>query len=243
MIRLILVVLFLIIFFIISLPIFLIEWLIGKWNPRLRDISSLRIVQFAFKCILFLAGTKVTYIGRENIPSDQAVLYVGNHCSFFDVVATYSVCPNLTGYIAKIEILKVPILRRWMKLLYCLFLDRSDIKAGLKMILTGIEYIKQGISIFIFPEGTRSKNGKMAPFKEGSMKLASKTGCPIIPVAITNSAAVLEDHFPFIKSAKVIVEYGAPIDPKTLSKEEQKFLGAYVQGKVQEMLDGHSINQ
>lgn len=243
MIRLILVVLFLVIFFIISLPIFLVEWLIGKWNPHLRDISSLRIVQFAFKCILFLAGTRVTFIGQNNIPKDQSVLYVGNHCGFFDVVATYSVCPNLTGYIAKIEISKVPILNHWMKLLHCLFLDRSDIKAGMKMILTGIEYIKQGISIFIFPEGTRSKTGKMLPFKEGSMKLASKTGCPIIPVAITNSSAVLEDHFPFIKSAKMIVEYGTPIDPKSLTKEEQKFLGAYVQTRVQEMLDGHSINK
>ena len=135
--------------------------------------------------------------------------------------------------------LKVPLLRDWMKRLYCLFLDRSNVKEGLKTILTGIEYIKKGISICIFPEGTRSKDGNMIPFKEGSMKMASKTGCPIIPIAITNSAQIWEAHLPYIRPAHVIVEYGAPIYPKELSKEDQKFLGAYAQHKIQEMLDQH----
>ena len=118
-----------------------------------------------------------------------------------------------------------------MKRLYCLFLDRSDMRAGMQMILTGIDYIKKGISICIFPEGTRSKDGKMLPFKEGSMKMATKTGCPIIPIAISNSAQIWEAHFP----------NGAPIYPKELSKEEQKFIGAYTQQKIQEMLDSHQI--
>jgi 1-acyl-sn-glycerol-3-phosphate acyltransferase len=128
-----------------------------------------------------------------------------------------------------------------MERLYCLFLDRSDIRAGLQTILTGVEYIKKGISICIFPEGTRTKDGKMHTFKEGSMKMASKTGCPIIPMAITNSAEIWENHFPKMKPCKVIVEYGAPIYPKELTKEEQKFLGAYVQGRIQEMLDAHQL--
>ena len=79
----------------------------------------------------------------------------------------------------------------------------------------------------------------MIPFKEGSMKMASKTGCPIIPVAITNSAQIWEAHLPYIRPAHVIVEYGAPIYPKELSKEDQKFLGAYAQHNIQEMLDQH----
>ena len=148
-------------------------------------------------------------------------------------------CPDLTGYVAKAEMLKVPLLRDWMKRLYCLFLDRSNVKEGLKTILTGIEYIKKGISICIFPEGTRSKDGNMIPFKEGSMKMASKTGCPIIPIAITNSAQIWEAHLPYIRPAHVIVEYGSPIYPKELSKEDQKFLGSYAQHKIQEMLDQH----
>ena len=199
------------------------------------------MVQAAFKLILWLTGADITYIGRENIPKDQAVLYISNHNSYFDILLTYSQCPGLTGYVAKAEMLKAPLLRDWMKRLYCLFLDRSNIRAGMQTILTGIEYIKKGISIFIFPEGTRSKDGKMQPFKEGSMKVASKTGCPIIPIAITGSAEIWENHMPKIKPCRVIVEYGAPIRPKELTKDEQKFLGSYTQQKIQEMLNQHQI--
>lgn len=241
MIRLILVALILLLYLILGIPVLLIEWLIGRWNPYLRDISCLRMVQAAFKLILWVSGADVTYIGRENVPKDQAVLYIGNHNSYFDIVMTYSQCPGLTGYVAKAEMLRYPLLRDWMKRLYCLFLDRTDIRAGMQMILTGIDYIKKGISICIFPEGTRSRDGKMQPFKEGSMKMASRTGCPIIPMAISNSAEIFENHLPKIRPCRVIVEYGAPIYPKELTKEEQKFLGAYTQQKIQEMLDQHQI--
>lgn len=241
MIRLILVVLILLIYLILGIPVLLIEWLIGRWKPALRDISCLRMVQAAFKLILWFTGADITYIGRENIPKDQAVLYIGNHNSYFDILLTYSQCPGLTGYVAKSEMLRYPLLRDWMKRLYCLFLDRTDIRAGMQMILTGIDYIKSGISICIFPEGRRSRDGKMQPFKEGSMKMASRTGCAIIPMAISNSAEIFENHIPKIRPCKVIVEYGAPIYPKELTKEEQKFLGAYTQQKIQQMLDQHQI--
>lgn len=241
MIRFILVTLTLLLYLILGIPVLLIEWGISKCNPHFRDISCLRMVQAAFKLILWLTGADITYIGRENIPKDQAVLYISNHNSYFDILLTYSQCPGLTGYVAKAEMLKAPLLRDWMKRLYCLFLDRSNIRAGMQTILTGIEYIKKGISIFIFPEGTRSKDGKMQPFKEGSMKVASKTGCPIIPIAITGSAEIWENHMPKIKPCRVIVEYGAPIRPKELTKDEQKFLGSYTQQKIQEMLNQHQI--
>ena len=100
MIRLIFVALFLVIFLILSIPVFLIEWLIGKVNPHARDISSLRIVQGAFYVIAFLSGCHVTVKGMENVPKDEAVLYIGNHRSYFDVVLTYARCPGLTSYMA-----------------------------------------------------------------------------------------------------------------------------------------------
>ena len=83
MIRMILVGSFLILFLIFSIPIMFVEWIIGKYNPELKSRSSLAIVNWAFRCVRFLAGTKVDYIGEENIPTDTAVLYVGNHRSFF----------------------------------------------------------------------------------------------------------------------------------------------------------------
>lgn len=239
MIRFLIVALFVVLFLILSIPLFLVEWILGKFNPHARDISSLRIVQWAFKVVALLSGVRLTVIGEEHVPTDQAVLYIGNHRSFFDIVLTYARCPSLTGYIAKKELLKVPLLSRWMKFLYCLFLDRSDIKAGLKMILTAIDYVKQGISIMIFPEGTRNKNASecdLLPFHEGSFKIAAKTGCPIIPVCISNSSAVFEDHFPRITPVHVVIEYGEPIDPKALSREEQKFIGKHVQTIMAETL-------
>ena len=200
------------------------------------------MVQWAFKLMPWITGADISYIGRENVPKDRAVLYVGNHNSYFDILLTYSQCPGLTGYVAKSEMLRYPLLRDWMKRLYCVFLDRSDLRAGMQIILTCIDYIKNGISICIFPEGTRSKDGQMQPFHEGSLKMAAKTGCPIIPMAISNSAQIFENHMPFVRPCKVIVEYGAPVYPKELSKEDQKFLGAYTQKKIQEMLDQHHID-
>lgn len=237
MIRFILVAFFLISFLILGIPILIAEWIIGKFNPDLKNKSSQRIVQYAFKIILFIAGVKLTVKGFENIPKDKAVLYIGNHRSYFDIVITYSLCPGLTGYVAKKEMEKIPLLSTWMKYLHCLFLDREDMKEGLKTILTGIDYIKHGISICIFPEGTRNSGDKMLPFKEGSLKMADKTGCPIIPMALTNTRDIFENHFPKIKKTHVILEYGEPIYPKELSKEDKKFLGAYTQKKIQEMYE------
>lgn len=235
MIRLILVSLFLICFLILSIPIMIFEWIFKKFNSHAADISSLRIVQWAFRVVLFLAGTKLTIIGEERIPKDQAVLYIPNHQSYFDIIITYSRCPGLTGYISKDFLEKVPLLSVWMKRLYCLFLDRSNLKAGLKTILTGIDYVKNGISICIFPEGTRNRvNHTFMEFHEGSFKIASKTGCPIIPMTIYNSADIFEDHLPKIRKTKVILEYGRPIYIKELPKEDQKRIGAYTQNIIKE---------
>ena len=235
MIRFILVALFLVTFLILSIPIHLVEWLIGKINPDFKNKSSQKIVQWAFKVILLLSGVKLTIKGFENIPKDNAVLYVGNHRSYFDIVITYALAPNLTGYVAKKEMEKIPLLNTWMRYLHCLFLDRDNIKEGLKTILTGIEFINSGISICIFPEGTRNKEETMLPFKEGSLKMADKTGCAIVPFALTNTRDIFENHFPKIKRTQVTLEYGTPIYPKELEKEERKFLGAYTRNMIEEI--------
>lgn len=230
--------LFAILFLLIGIPILGVEWIVAKFNKRAADISQLRIVQWAFRVILWVCGTKVTVIGEENVPKDEAVLYIGNHRSYFDIIITYARCPRLTGYIAKKEMEKVPLLRTWMRRLYCLFIDRDNIKEALKTILAGIDNVKNGISMCIFPEGTRNKTDDlMLPFKEGSFKIAEKTGCAIIPMAITNSADVLEAHMPRVRKTHVILEYGAPVYPNDLDKEQKKKLGAYCQHIIAEMLE------
>ena len=178
MIRFLLIALLLFLYLLLGIPVLLVEKLVAKINPHARDISCLRMVQWAFKLMLWITGADISYIGRENVPKDRAVLYVGNHNSYFDILLTYSQCPGLTGYVAKSEMLRFPLLRDWMKRLYCVFLDRSDLRAGMQMILTCIDYIKNGISICIFPEGTRSKDGQMQPFHEGSLKMACQDRLP-----------------------------------------------------------------
>lgn len=235
MIRLILVAGFVILFLILSMPIMLVEWIIGKYNPNVKSRSSLAIVNWAFRCVRFLAGTRVDYLGEENIPTDTPVLYIGNHRSFFDIVLTYVRVPRPTGYIAKKSMEKVPLLSIWMRNLHCLFLDRENIKAGMQTILTAIDLMKNGKSICIFPEGTRNREeGTLLPFHEGSFKIAAKAGCPIVPMTINNSAAVFENQFPRIKKAHVIIEYGKPIYIKELPKEQQKKLAPYVQEIIME---------
>jgi len=235
MIRLILVAVFLVLFLVLGIPLLLIEWVIGKFNQRAKDISSLRVVQWAFKVILFLAGTRVIIKGEENVPKNEPVLYVGNHRSYFDIVITYSRVPELTGYVAKKEMLRWPLLVNWMKNLHCLFLDRQDVKQGLKTILTAIDKVKAGISICIFPEGTRNRvNDTFMEFHEGSFKVASKSGCAVVPMAIYNSAAIFEDHIPWIRKTTVIVEYGKPFYIKDLPRETQKRVGAYSRDLIME---------
>lgn len=241
MIRFLLVASSVILFLILFSPVLVIEWIIGKFNREKKDYSSLRIVQNAFKFILWLTGVKVTVIGEENVP-DEAVLFIGNHRSFFDILLTYSRCKRLTGYIAKKEMNRFPLLNNWMRNLYCLFLDRENPKEGLKTILTAIDYIKKGISICIFPEGTRNKGDELTilPFKEGSFKIASKTGCAIVPISLNNTAEIFENHFPKIKKTHVIIEYGKPIYYKDLDKETQKHIGVYCQNLIQETINRNS---
>ncbi len=235
MIKLILVAVFIGLFLVLSTPLMLIERLIGKKNPKLRDTSSLAIVNWAFRVIIFITGAKVDYIGKENVPSDVPVLYIGNHRSDFDIPLTYTQVPRPTGYIAKVNMKKLRLLSIWMRNLQCIFIDRANIKEGLKAIVTAIDKVKNGISICIFPEGTRNRTeNDLLPFKEGSFKIAVKTGCPIVPITINNSEALFEKQFPKIKKAHVIVEYGKPIYVNELSKEDQKSLAPYVQNIILE---------
>ena len=230
MIRFIITLIFVVLFLICSIPLFLIEWIIGKLNPRLKDRSSLAIVNWAFRVVIFIAGTKVLVIGEEKIPKDTPVLYVANHRSYYDIILTYVRVPRPTGYIAKKEMLKWPLLRQWMKNLHCLFLDRDNVKEGLKTIITAIEKARKGISICIFPEGTRNKKADtFLPFHDGSFKIATKADIPVVPITMLNTAAIFEDHLPKIKRATVVIHYGDPVYIKNLDREDQKNIGNYFQ--------------
>lgn len=226
-------------FLIFAYPLLIMQNSLGKKDPKARGEESTRIVRFMFRFFLKVAGVKVTVKGAENIPTDRSVLYVGNHRSYFDILVGYTTTPGLLGFVAKKEMEKFPILNKWMVNVNCLFLDRKDIKAGLKTILEGIEYVKSGISMWIFPEGTRGQ-GKdeldMLPFKEGSLKIAEKSGCPVIPVAMVRTADIFEKHTPKVVPTEVTVYYGKPIYLKELEPDQRKHAGAYTKEVIAEMI-------
>ena len=238
MIRFILVLLFVVLFLILSLPVLFILWLVNKKWPRVYDRAARSIIHWAFGVVRFLSGTKLVIIGKENIPTDQAVLFVGNHRSYFDIILSYLAIPDMTGFISKKEMNKIPILRKWMKAIGCLFLDRDDIRQGMQMILDAITKIKSGISIFIFPEGTRNKSDDdFLPFRGGSLKIAEKSGCPIIPVSINGSDDVFEKHFPKIIKATVVIEFAPAIYTAQLDRDAKRVLADTTYTQIKSMYE------
>ena len=109
MIRFILVCIVVIGYLILSIPILLVEWIIGRFSPEKKDISSLRIIQAVFRFILTITGAKITVIGEENVPKDTPVLYIGNHRSYFDILLTYSAVRSVQATLLK---------KRWKKFLF-----------------------------------------------------------------------------------------------------------------------------
>ena len=235
MIRIFFALLFLFTFLIISIILQLIEEIVGLFSKKAKAVSSLAIVNWAFRVIIFISGTKLTVIGEENVPKEESVLYVLNHRGYFDILLTYTRVPRPTGYVAKKEMLKYLTLTKWMKNLYCEFMDRSDLRKGMESINNCAEKIKKGISIAIFPEGTRNKSdAPLLEFHKGSFKIAEKTGCKIVPVVLNNTSAVFEDQFPLIRKQHVILEYLPTIDFAVMDREEKKQLCDMVRSQMEE---------
>ena len=237
MLRFVLCMVLVVFYFVIMIPIELIGFLIGLISKPARYAYMRFMMNIVFASINFIAGAKVQYIGFEKIPSDAPVLYVANHESFFDVLLTLTHLPGTICFVGKKEFGKVPIFAQALQLYNTLFIDRDDIKQGLKTILKAIENVKAGMSVFIFPEGTRSRDGKMTDFKEGSMKIAVKSGCKIVPIAISNTANVWENHFPKLEAAPVVVEILDPINPADYDNKEQKHLGKLCKERIEEARD------
>ncbi|MDR1766707.1 MAG: 1-acyl-sn-glycerol-3-phosphate acyltransferase [Lachnospiraceae bacterium] len=239
MIRLVLVLLWLVGFCLVSTPVLIAQWLYEKVTGKRWERFSLAVVQGVFKVTLWLSGVRLCVRGKEKIPAGQAVLYIGNHRSFFDIICSYSQVPGLTGFMAKKSTGRVPWLAHWMYMVNCLFLDRENVKEGLKTILAAIERIKRGVSVWIYPEGTRQTGPDptdLLDFKEGSFKVAQKTGCPVVPVAILGTREIFEDHFPAVKPSRVTLWFGEPFYLSELSPEHRKFPGEYTRGVVSGMV-------
>ena len=182
------------------------------------------------------SGATINVFGKENIPKDTNVVFISNHQGDFDIAIFMALIPKKKGFVAKIELKKIPILRTWMKYLGCVFMDRNDLKQSLKTINEAINFIKKGHSMVIFPEGTRSKGDKMGEFKAGSFKLATKTNTPIIPVTIDGSYKLKEQNNGRIKPDIVNVYIHKPVYLDNMSNEDKENLHIIVKNIIKTKL-------
>ena len=182
-------------------------------------------------------GAKVFVHGRENIPLKGNMVFIGNHQSNFDFALLLAELNVPVGFIAKVELNKIPLIRDWMNLIHCLFMDRRDMKQQLKTILAGIDLLKNGYNLIVFPEGTRSKDGQIGEFKAGTFKLATKSKVPIVPFTITGAADVLENNSHYrIAPAEVHLYIHKPINVAYMDKEDLAKIHEKVQTIVEEPL-------
>lgn len=210
-------------YLICTLPKYLIIKFKDKKNMNIEaDVHKL-IMNWA-KSLVKVTGSKVTVIGEEKIPTDVPVVFVSNHQSNFDIPLLLGYINKPKGFIAKAETEKMPIVGGWMRYIRCVFMDRSNPRAAVKAIRKGVDIVKSGYSLVIFPEGTRSLDGKLSEFKPGSFKLAMKAGAMIVPVTISGSYDIMKKGSMKIKAADVKITISDPVTSEGYESTESYML-------------------
>lgn len=172
-----------------------------------------------------IGGITYDVIGLENVPLNQTVVFCANHASQVDILALYCCLPNSIRFLAKKELFSVPFFGFVMRVAGHIPIDRSGGRAAVRSIQDAAETIRRGASVVIFPEGTRSHDGRLQPFKTGGIQVAIRSGCPIVPVAILGSYEILPRSTIWIRPGHIQVAIGKPIfsadsDGRLIPKEE-----------------------
>ncbi|WP_066459008.1 lysophospholipid acyltransferase family protein [Anaerotruncus rubiinfantis] len=196
-----------------------------------RDDFVGRKVYGWMSALLRLAGVTVEVTGKENIP-DTPVLFVSNHQGNFDIPILLCNLDRPHGVVAKKELQKLPFVRVWMKYLCCVFIDRDNPRRSAMALQEAAQNLRDGHSMIIFPEGTRSRGDQVGDFKAGGFKIAQKTRVPIVPVCIEGSYRVMEANRMWIRPAVVRVRILPPVDTSALSKEDFRTLEDEVRGRI-----------
>lgn len=169
-----------------------------------------------------IIGMDIHIEGKENIPKETCV-FMGNHQSLLDIPLLRHAIGREIDLVAKAELVKAPVVGYWITHLKSVALDRNNAREGVKAINKAIENVKEGYTFGIFPEGTRSKDGKLNEFKKGSLKIATKSKVPIVPFALSGTSACYEAKKRF-SPGRVNIIFGEKIETKDLSKEDEKEL-------------------
>lgn len=162
--------------------------------------------------ILWISGVKVELIGKEHLRVDESYVYVSNHVSNFDIPVVLKAIPGQLRLVFKKELAKIPIFGWQLKLGPYILIDRQNPGRAMQSLNQAIEKIKQGVSVLLFAEGTRSKDGSIQSFKRGAFTLATRSGKKIVPVTIKGTYEILPKKKFNLRSGKVKLIINKPIE-------------------------------
>ncbi|KMJ59665.1 acyl-phosphate glycerol 3-phosphate acyltransferase [Bacillus sp. LL01] len=187
------------------------------------------------KTLVKLTGSEIEVVGEEKIPKGP-VLFVSNHQGNFDVPILIGFLQKPLGFLSKVEVKKIPLISRWMEAMNCVFIDRKDRRKAILSIREGITTLKEGHSLVIFPEGTRSKGNEMGEFKKGGLRLATDSKVPVVPITISGSYKIMEESRFGFHPAHVKVTVHDPIYLPEDEKVDGNQLGLEVQERIKQQL-------
>lgn len=188
------------------------------------------------KIQLLVSGVKVKVKGLEHLGKKAPFIYMANHQSAYDIFALLSCLPVQFRWIAKKELFAIPVMGWAMRAANYISIDRSGKRKALESIERAASKIKGGVSVVIFPEGTRSRDGSIQPFKRGGFTLALKSGVPIIPIAIKGSSDVMPRGSLRVRPGEIHITIDRAIDTAPYSLRERDVLMERVMGTLKRNL-------
>ena len=195
-----------------------------------------KVVRFWGRVTVKSTGSKVIITGMENIPPERNLCLVGNHQSNFDIPSLVGWLGSPLGFVAKQELMKVPVIYHWMKVLPCVFINRKTPRDAMKSFKESASVIASGNPIALFPEGTRAKSDTMGSFKAGSLKLPQMARATILPFAIKGSWRLFEIDGN-IHSSTIHIRIFPPIDPTHELYNDRDALAAHLHSMIQNELE------
>ncbi len=168
-----------------------------------------------------LAGIKIREVGKENIKPGRNYIFMSNHVSNLDPPIEIPRIQARCSVLVKKELFRVPIFGTGMKMGQLVPVDRSNREAAIESVREGVAVLRQGLHMFIYPEGTRSADGKLLPFKKGPFHLAMESGVPVLPMTILGTLEAWPKHRFALKAGVVTIIYHSAIDPKDYADRDQ----------------------
>ena len=202
----------------------------GLFNPYSKVVDG--IIRFWAKGILKVAGVKVVVHGQEKLRKDQPYIFISNHQGAFDILAGVVAIPLTMRFVAKKELFRFPIFAQGMRAVGMIPIDRSNSEQARKSLEEAAKTLQNGVSVLIFPEGTRSLDGKIKPFKKGGFVLALKSGLPIMPMVFTGSLNILRKKSIKIHKGAIHVYFLDEVDVSQYSFERRNELVKNVRQQI-----------